>query len=302
MSKPNFFVIGAPKCGTTALMQYLGEHENIFVSNPKEPFYWCSESPGLTEYTRIQTLADYEQLFTGVAQKHLAVGEGSTEYLRSPNAVRDILAYNPNARFIVMLRNPVDLVYSFHGTQLLTMSEDVADFETAWRLQEERAEGKRIPSGCLDPRLIRYREVGQLGSQLARFYELVPETQRMVIIFDDFAANTKAVYEQVLEFLEVPKDDRSEFPKVHEARRQRFRWVHRIIRRPPRLLAGPVMACRRALNKSKSGLVPAIKSAFANKTPREKLSPEFREELICEFESEVKLLSDLLGRNLSNWR
>ena len=111
---PNFFIIGAPKCGTTALSEYLRTHPDVFFSEPKEPNYFNSDvvSKKLYYYT---SLEDYlEKCFSG-AEGYKAVGEGSVRYLSSAVAVDNILKLYPNAKFIIMLRNPVDLGYSlFH--------------------------------------------------------------------------------------------------------------------------------------------------------------------------------------------
>lgn len=302
MIVPNFFIAGAPKCGTTAIATYLGDHPSVFISNPKEPFYWCSDFSGLRDYTRVRTISEYDALFSGRRTEHKVVGEGSTEYLRSAVAVPAILNYNPSAKFLVLLRNPVELVYAFHQTQVFTMSEDVSSFEDAWRMQNLRSEGRNFPAGCIDPCLLKYREVGSLGTQLQRFFEIVPESQRRVVLFDEFTSNPAATYESILEFLGLTTDGRTSFPVVHEARSQRFRAVHRFVRRPPRFLAGPAMRCRRFLNSYKTGIVPKLKGLFSHKQKREKLPVEFERELRREFAEEVELLETLLHKDLKSWR
>ena len=113
MKKPNFFIIGAPKCGTTSLANWLAEHPRVFFSDTKEPHFFCTDG-----YTGVKTLKQYEKLFEDAKPHHLAVGEGSTHYLFSKVAVPNILVYNPDARFIVCLRNPVDMAPSLHSERL----------------------------------------------------------------------------------------------------------------------------------------------------------------------------------------
>ena len=168
---PNFYIVGAPKCGTTAIATYLGEHPCIFMSNPKEPFYLCSDFSGLRQYTRVRTISEYNALFSGRRKEHIVVGEGSTEYLRSAVAIPAILDYNPSAKFLVLLRNPVELVHAFHQTQVFTMSEDISSFEDAWRMQNLRSERRNIPLTCIYPCLLKYREVGCL---LCKAFTSVP--------------------------------------------------------------------------------------------------------------------------------
>ncbi len=272
------------------------------MSNPKDPLYWCSDFSGLRQYTRVRTISEYNALFSGRRKEHIVVGEESTEYLRSAVAIPAILDYNPSAKFLVLLRNPVELVHAFHQTQVFTMSEDISSFEDAWRMQNLRSKGRNIPLTCIDPCLLKYREVGCLGTQLKRFFEVVPESQRLVVLFDEFAANPGATYDAVLKFLGVTSDGRTSFPLVHEAKIQRFIAVHRFVRRPPRFLAGPVIKCRKFLNSYKTGIMPKLKGLFSHKQKRGKPRDEFERELRLEFAQEVELLESILRMDLQHWR
>ena len=110
LRKPNFFILGAPKCGTTSLAAWLGEHPNIFVSSEKEPnFFNTEDKRGITN-----TLEQYEDLFREAGTEHVAVGEATVWYLSSPEAIDRILKYNSDARFIVMVRNPLEMAPALH--------------------------------------------------------------------------------------------------------------------------------------------------------------------------------------------
>ena len=105
---PNFFIIGAAKCGTSALSAYLSEHPEIYFSVPKETNFWCTDYAGLRDLARIQSLDQYRSLFAAARPEHRALGEGSVNYFRSEVAVANIRQFNPAARFILMLlRNAV---------------------------------------------------------------------------------------------------------------------------------------------------------------------------------------------------
>ncbi len=163
--KPNFFIVGAPKCGTTALYEYLRPHPNIFMPELKEPHFFAKD---LGTYPRIKTLEDYTGLFAGSTPEHLRVGEASVYYLRSSVAIANIHGFNPDARIIAMFRNPVDMVYSLHS-QLLYWSEEIEpDFETAWRLQERRSQGLQLPPHSRGSFLLQYAQVGRFGTQTDR--------------------------------------------------------------------------------------------------------------------------------------
>jgi hypothetical protein len=299
-ARPNFFIVGAPKCGTTALFEYLRTHPNIFFPNVKEPHFFAKD---LGSYPRIKTLDDYEAMFTGTTQQHLRRGEASVYYLRSSVAIANIHEFDPAAKLIAMFRNPVDMLYSLHSQLLFVAEEDQADFETAWRLQGDRERGIAIPPMIRSPRLVQYREIGQLGSQARRLLSIFPQTQVKLILFDDFSASPQRIYDEVIRFLDIPHDGRTEFPRINENKRAKLGWLGKLSRKPPPLL-------HRVFRRMKQlpgaeGLVTAKKKIVALNTVRERrapLSPAFRAELVETFRGEVALLSQILDRDLSHWQ
>jgi len=185
---PDFFLVGAPRCGTTALSRYLTRNPQICFSRPKEPHY----------FARIDCIPDTDELkrdyldrcFAHRTSAHRVLGEGSVSYLYAPGAIERILHFNPQARFIVQLRNPLKMLPSYHLRMQFLLQEDQADFETAWGLQAARMRGESIPKRCLDPRLLIYTEVAKFGAQIERLFKIAGREQTHVIIFDDFASDT----------------------------------------------------------------------------------------------------------------
>src|SRR5690606_9490694 len=177
--------------GTTALSAYLREHPRVFVSQPKEPHYFCTDfdyyyAPGR------RSEEHYLRLFAGADERHLAVGEASVWYLYSADAARNIAAFAPGARAIVMVRNPVELVPSLHSQLLYMLDEDEPDPWRAWRLQEARRRGERLPPRVRVPAFLQYGEAARLGAQLRRVYESIPPERVKVIVFDDLRADAGA--------------------------------------------------------------------------------------------------------------
>ncbi|HEY7614723.1 MAG TPA: sulfotransferase [Gemmatimonadales bacterium] len=297
---PNFFIVGAPKCGTTALYRYLQPHPNIFMPEIKEPHFFARD---LGTYPRIKTADDYAALFAGAGEQHLRVGEASVYYLRSTVAIPAIRAFNPEARIIAMFRNPVDMVYSLHSQLLYVAEENVADFEVAWRLQERRSRGLDLPPRIRSPLLVQYADIGRFGSQTQRLLSCFPAEQVKIILYDDFAASPQRVYDEVIAFLGIPHDRRSEFPRINENKSARLGWLRRFSRKPPPALRQAVRSLKRAMGGE--GLTAAKKKLVALNTSRERrapLSPDLRAELVATFRDEVALLSQLLGRDLSHWQ
>lgn len=299
-AKPNLFIVGAPKCGTTALYEYLSTHPNIFMARVKEPHFFA---PDLGVYRQIKTREEYDRLFELSTSAHTWKGEASVYYLRSGVAIPNIRAFNPDARIIAMFRNPVDMVYSLHS-QLMYWSEEIEpDFEIAWRLQERRRRGLDLPPRSRGGFLVQYAEVGSFGTQTLRLLASFPRDQVKLILYDDFADSPQAVYDDVLAFLRVPHDGRTEFPKVNDNKRARVVWVRNFIRKPPPVLRRSY----RTLKQATGGKwMNAVKQAVIKRnTVRERrtpLSPAFRAELVEAFREEVALLGHLMDRDLSHWR
>jgi hypothetical protein len=298
-TKPNFFIVGAPKCGTTALYEYLRPHPNIYMSEVKEPHFFAKD---MGTYPRIKTLEDYTELFAGSTEEHLRVGEASVYYLRSSVAIENIKAFNPNARIIAMFRNPVDMVYSLHAQLLYVSEETERDFETAWRLQERRSRGLDLPPRIRSPLLVQYAQVGQFGSQTQRLLSWFPRPQVKLILYDDFAASPQRVYDEVIDFLEIPHDGRNEFPRINESKRARLDWLRKFSRKPPAALRNAFRSLKHTMGAE--GLGEVKKKIVALNTVKERrppLAPTLRAELVETFREEVALLSCLLDRDLSHW-
>ena len=142
--KVDFIIIGAPKCGTTSLATYLSEHKHICFSNPKEPGYFATD---IAKKRKYQNINDYLKCFK-INNDNMVMGEGSVTNLFSKVAIDNILEHNSCAKFIVALRNPVDMVYSWHSQKCIEQQESILDFEKAWNLQEKRKYNEEIPKYC----------------------------------------------------------------------------------------------------------------------------------------------------------
>ena len=130
MRRPNFFIVGAPKCGTTALYEYLKTHPNIFLSTPKEPDFFCKDIPEHFENFP-NTFEDYLSLFQSANDNHVAVGEATALYLYSRVAIKDIYQLYPDAKIIVLVRSPIDMAQSLHSQDVFNLIENEKNFEDA---------------------------------------------------------------------------------------------------------------------------------------------------------------------------
>lgn len=285
--KPNFFILGAPKCGTTSMHEWLASHPAIFMAR-KEPHYFNTDHKNRW----VKQLSDYQALFELASEQHLAIGEASVRYLYSKEAVANILAYNPEAKLIVMLRNPIDMAYSWHGQICFNGLEIVRNFKTAWHLQAKRRLGQRIHYDCPEPKMLMYGEVCSLGQQLQNLYRQVDKKQVHLILFDDLETAPQKTYQALLKFLEVPDDGKQDFP-VHNQAKSHFAPLLYVIRH----------WLGRLRNKIKLttgwGLFAWMEKYRNRKRPP--LSPQMRQTLIQYFTDDIKLLEQLIGRDLSHW-
>lgn len=298
MTRPNFFIAGAPKCGTTALVEYLRTHPQVFISELKEPHYFATDMEGKRT---IRTEAEYQGLFSSVQPHHSAIGEGSVYYLYSDEALANIRAYAPDARILVMLRNPLELIPSLHGQFLYSRNEEVRDLGQAWALVGQRAQGRRIPRRCSDPKLLRYDRIARLGEQLERLLGIFPPDQVMWIFFDDFARDTRGEYLRVLDFLGLDDDGREAFPPVNQHKRHRLDAVGNFTQRPPRRLVQAGLKAKALLGIDRLGLLNRLRRLNRVEGRRAPLSPELREEILEAYQDDIQRLSQLTGRPLGHW-
>ena len=300
MKRPNFFIVGAPKCGTTALHTYLGAHPNIFLCEPKEPNYFSTDFPTHRYVTEEQ---DYLRLFANAGKHERMIGEASAWYLYSKEALTNIQRLNPDARIVVMLRNPIEMFPSLHRMLLLNFAEEEANVEKAWNLQESRRIGNSIPKGRnkrFDPKTLLYADVCKMGAQVERLYKIFPRQQVHVVLFDDFVGDTKSCYEDVISFLQVPSDNRSSFEPVNVRRDFKSRQLAWAFWKFVEI--GGTFKRRLGIVKA-FNVLDSLNQLNQEAESRPMLAPKFRERLVTEFRTDIDQLSILIGRDLSQlWR
>lgn len=336
---PDFFIAGAPRCGTTSLSAYLRGHPEVCFSSPKETHYFLASALE-TRFRQDPQRHYVERFFPHYdAGIHTSTGEGSVSYLYFPHVIERILELNPAARFIVMLRNPMQMVPSFHARMLYVLEEDAEDFSEAWHLQDARARGERIPPRCLLPSLLQYSEIGKLGKHVNELLSRVPRSQCLFILHDDLAAQTAAVYESVLDFLGLAHDGQTEFEIKLPSQGYRYRWLQRLLFKPPAALLRfigdsdpgtqqsdrpdppdrhhlPGRLRRQISGEFQGALRNVFRLAFPtlnrlrkklvlyNSLDEPRAAPpcaEMRGVLRDHFRSDCELLAEVVGRDLSHW-
>lgn len=283
---PNLFVVGAPKCGTTSLVRWLAAHPDVYFPALKEPHYFNTDD----RHRNVRSLESYRRLYRRARPHHHAIGDASVWYLSSRRAVGNILRTCRDARFIVMLRSPLEMAPSLHQQNLYGLYEDVEDFAEAWGRQEQRRRGGSIPATCRDPRHLLYGDACRLGMQMQELLERVDRQRMMWVFLDDLKSSPRVVYGQVLQFLELPDDGRASFEIYNAAKSHRSRALGRLIRLGSRT--------KRSLGITRSF---GLDRANVKASPRPPLRAETRAMLRDYFAADVRQLGSVTGRNLSGW-
>lgn len=290
--KPNFFIVGAPKSGTTALYHFLRQHPDIYMPNAKEPhFFGCADEPEIAS----RTLSEYLDLFREGGGKP-RVGEASVYYLYSRQAARRIHDFDPNARIIIMLRDPVSMIPSLHQQRFYSDNETIPDLEQALAAESARKNGGLpMPRRINNPHALFYRDIGRYSEQVKRYLEVFPRDQIKIILFDDFIAHLPGVFRDTLVFLGVDPDFSPVFERVNDSRWVRYLWLRRWLEQP--LHRGRL----RGLVPFRRTLYEALRSWNTLGDSKNRVSATQKERLRREFEPEIRQLAKLIGRDLQHW-
>ena len=291
MKKPNFFIIGAPKCGTTSWSIWLSEHPEIYFSPYKEPHFFNTDE---SYYHFVSSLDEYESLFSHANESHKAVGEGSVWYLHSKTAVDNILSYNPFAKFIVCIRNPVEMAYALHAEMVWTGEEHIKNFYQAWLLQSKRRQGLAVTRWAKEPSHLVCGDACFLGQQIARLKTKISSHQMHIIVLDDVKKNPRTEYLKVLDFLGVNDFGFNDFVPRNTSKTVR----HPILMRLMRLVG---QAKKKMGIKAGFGMANSLMSLSRSGPPREPLKKEMENYLKEFFKEDVCLLSTMIDRDLTHW-
>jgi hypothetical protein len=294
MTRPDFFIVGAPRSGTTAMYSYLRQHPAIFMPEHKEPQFFGSD---LTHLHGPLSERDYLRLFRP-ARTGQRVGEATTWYLYSRAAAAEIHAWAPNAQIIIMLRNPVDMMYSLFQELSFYRGEPL-DFEAALAVEADRRQGREL-GDIRRPEAHFYRAAASFADQVERYLLEFGAERVKVVIFDDFVADPAGVYADVLRFLGVDDGFRPTFERVNESKRPIAPRLQAFLVRPPRPIASLIPTIRRLPLAHR--LRVAILGANSRPYVRPPLPIEARRRLTAEFSDEVRRLEALLGRDLTGWK
>ncbi|MCB8943122.1 MAG: sulfotransferase [Ardenticatenaceae bacterium] len=295
MQKPDFFVVGAPKCGTTSLDHYLNQHPEVFMARPKEPHFFG------TDFFRpvyVRNRDEYLSLFSSVGSER-RIGETSVWYLYSKKAAVEIRDFCPNAQIIIMLRDPVEMIYSLHSQRTANGNEKILDFEAALQAERDRKQQLATYRGDYPLELLLYREVGMYTEQVKRYVDIFGWQSIHIIIYDDFKSRTMQVYKAVCAFLGVSTDFEPDFVVYNKNKRVRNQYLANFMNNPPGIFQKAVRTL--LFDDLRFALRKRIAQANMSYAPRQPMNPALEQELRAFFAPEIYRLSKLVNRDLTYW-
>ena len=300
MALPDFFVAGAPKAGTTALHAALARHPSLYLSAVKEPKFFLTDGPPPTQggpgdaktyREHIWRRADYEALFAA-APAGLLRGESTPFYLYSHAAQRRIRALIPDAKLIIVLRDPVERAHS-NWTHMWSAGLDpIDDFVAACA-----AEDSRVAGGWAD--FWHYTRLGMYGRQLEHLYSVFPREQVLLFRYRSLVTDPAWLLDTVCGFLGVEQGVLTEVPRENVTAHPRPTYRHRSVARILRAGSTLATALPDRLGSSLTDWLEWILQADA--LPRQPLTWEHRQAMLPRFEADVRLLESLTGEDFGDW-
>jgi hypothetical protein len=301
---PDFMIVGAPRCGTSALYTYLSRHPRIFMPIEKEPMFFSAwrrkpfieiREPHRPLDWVVSSPEDYLALFRP-AKKNQILGEASTWYLYDyQHAISNILSLygdrHKEIKIIILLRNPADRAWSHYLNQV-SMRRESMDFESAIQPEVVFSRLKKKYPLTYD-----YIGFGCYFSQVKAYLNQFDKVR--VAVFEEFFRETGASLSSVYDFLGVR-------PPVHQVKLNKVNMSGR-----PK---GPVSTSALNLIFRPNLIKTAIKPFFPHRfraqikyklknalVRREKLDPELRQRLLENYLEDCSKLEQLLNRDLSLW-
>lgn len=286
--KPNLFIAGAAKAGTTSLYFYLSEHPDIFGSNYKEPRFYTYH-----DFSRLQCSKEfineiiyeeksYFELYkNSVKEKYIV--DGSVYIVFFKNALKRIKKACPNAKIIISIRNPIDRLYSHYKMQI-NMGVETRNF-------------KQFLENPISVEGINYIELGLYFIQIKSAFETFGEENVMVIKYEDFIRDTKKILGNIYDFLNIdriyPDNIKKIYLKSDGVPKNMF--LNTIYQK--------LKPLRVWLMKNNDNFGSYIakkfkKTSFTDK----KISDDIRNELFVIFKDDIEKTEELTGFDLSDWK
>ncbi len=296
--RPNFFIVGVQKAGTSALAVWLGRHPQVFMSSPKEPGYlaFLEKGYGYADgYGRpapagkyvVSDQQDYLDLFSAATPGNRVIGEASTWYFSIPGVAARIKGFSPDAKVVVVLRNPCERAYSAWCHARRDNLEPCADFSSALAQEDERGDVEF---------LLRYRRMGLYSEALAEYLSIFDPSRLLVLLYEDTIGDEIALWQKLCDFLAIY--DFGEPPprrKLNRSGQFRSRSLEKLLRSPGLRAAARTLLPRHSAGNIRDSIAALNLKSFPG------LDEEERRELQDFYRKDITELARMIGRDLSSW-
>ncbi len=304
--KPNLFIVGQPKSGTTALHQFLGQHPEIYMSSIKEPHFFCADfhlesdrAYGKQRFFDFRNEAAYLQLFSKAKDVKVA-GESSTNYLYSQVAAEKIHNFNPDAKIMIILREPAKFLYSLHSHYVKFTEENEPDFLSALALEPERKQEQSLSPRVTSPSYLYYSQRVQYYQQVKRYCDRFKPNQIKAVVFEDFQLENDRIFREILEFLGVDPSFIPEYSAVNVNKEVKFKAVNNLINSPLVKNISKNLISQEFNEFIRDNLVEKF---LWHQAPKATMPEDLKLQLMQQYQPEVSKISELLGIDLvTKWR
>ena len=278
--KVNTFIVGAPKTGTTSLYYYLNQHTNVCMSSIKEPNFFSAKEVNSLFYKSqiVDEINEYHKLFS--QNKKQIIGEASVSYLFFDEVPNRIYKYNPKAKIIILLRNPIERALSHY----------LMDFRLGFcseNFEDIIAQPEIFPQYYQQ-----YLELGNYFLQLKRYINVFNENQLSIVFYDDLKSDSQKVMKHIFSFLEIEFQDldysiQNSFlstSNIFVSELYKFNSLRKIVKS---LFPEPFLSL--------------VKSIFFSNNSKPTFSDSIIKQLNAYYKSDIVELEKLLNKDLSRW-
>tara|TARA_B100000678_G_scaffold168878_1_gene140942 strand:+ start:51 stop:935 length:885 start_codon:yes stop_codon:yes gene_type:complete len=282
--EPNFFIVGAPKSGTTNISYYLMQHPQVFMPENLEPYYFARlDIPQNYEREIISNEKKYLNLFKNTKSCR-AIGESSPVYLYCPHSALEIKNRFPNSKIIISLRNPIEIAYSEYFSLKFMGFDKNASFNELLNSSEEQLTRNEFHIDSL-------LEAGFYSKHIKRFQEIFSKNQIKIIIFEEYIKNTIPTINSILSFLDIQKSII-------------FKTAPKGAYKIPRNFASQKLMNNFTFRKAAKFIIPTVarqkigERFLVKESSRPPLKQNERQRLKEIYQDDVENLDKLLGRRL----
>ncbi|MFP8487473.1 sulfotransferase family protein [Gracilimonas sp. Q87] len=286
--KPNLFIVGAPKAGTTSLYNYLEEHPEVFMCDLKETNYFSYKEIKNQDLfyneEKVNNIDDYLALFKSIKQEKI-IGEASVSYLFYEDVPGRLFDFNSQSKIIIVLRNPIDRGFSHYlmDSRLGLVDHSYDD------IVDKNIEDKR---GELYYQ--QYVELGLYHNQVKRYLDIFGHEQVKIILFEELVDDIAIVVKDLFRFLEVDSNFEPQLSKKYNT-----------FKEPKNKLIDTLYKIK-SIRKSLSSFLPEtmkslLLSSVFEKGQKPRLQVNTKDKLISIYRDDVISLEKLLNKDLKDW-